>query len=81
MERPRTAPSATVAAVWGYVVRAPTARQRAETDRLHAQVDYVHRYWKREMGSYPRAEESMSVVIVIAAMNEMAALPCQRPAS
>lgn len=56
-------------------MRAPTARQRAETERLHAQVDYVHRYWKRELGAYPRPDESMSIVVAIAAMNEMAAAP------
>ncbi len=50
-------------------------RQRAATEQLHEQLDYVHRYWLREFGCYPKGEDSMAIVGAIAALNEMASLP------
>lgn len=50
-------------------------RQSAETTRLHAQVDFIHRYWLREFGCYPDHADSMTIIGVIAALDEMASLP------
>jgi hypothetical protein len=55
-------------------------RQQEETARLHAEVDYVHRYWLREFGAYPRPEDSMAIIGVIAALDEMRTLAGGSPA-
>lgn len=49
-----------------------SSRQSEETSRLHAQVDFIHRYWLREFGCYPDPADSMTIIGVIAALDEMA---------
>lgn len=38
---------------------------------LTAKVDAVHRYWLREFGAYPSGEDSLTIIGVIAALDEM----------
>lgn len=38
---------------------------------LHRYVDHVHRYWQREVGSYPSPDDSAAIVMTIAAMYEL----------
>jgi hypothetical protein len=40
---------------------------------LAVKVDAIHRYWLREFGAYPDPEDSMLIVSVIAALDELAA--------
>lgn len=47
-----------------------------EISGLHDCVDFVHRYWQREIGSYPSGEDSAAIVLTIAALQELHALTC-----
>lgn len=45
-------------------------RQRS-VDTLAAKVDAIHRYWLREFGHHPDPDDSMLIVSVIAALDEL----------
>lgn len=40
------------------------------TAQLNSLVDHVHRYWIKECGMYPRSEDSMAIVMTIAALQD-----------
>lgn len=51
-------------------------KMQRETEHIAFLVDYVHRYWVRTFGQHPHIDESVTIIGVIAALDEMHALHC-----
>lgn len=56
---------------------APKARDLQEhTETLHQIVGHIHDYWLRTFGEPPRIEDSVTIIGVIAALDEFHAERC-----